>query len=104
MRAPLLSTLLGAVLVLSAVSSAQATPIGIGAFSGSETVINFDNLTGGSEIFAGDIVTTQYADLGVTFNDPDYPARSNQNLQPFFSGSSAPNVLFVQQHDGNPLG
>ena len=93
-----------AVAIIFRPQSANAVPIGIGAFSASATVINFDNLSGGADLSTGDIVTNQYAGLGVTFNDPDYPARANTSLQPGFSGSSAPNILFVQQHDGNPLG
>jgi cysteine-rich repeat protein len=93
-----------AVAIIFRPQPANAVPIGIGAFSASTIVINFDNLSGGADLSTGDIVTNQYAGLGVTFNDPDYPARANTSLQPGFSGSSAPNILFVQQHDGNPLG
>ena len=80
-------------LLLSAIhygSPAFATPV----------VINFDNLVGGTTLTTGDIVTTQYAALGVTFVNPDFPAYANQTNQPLFTGNSPPNTLFVTQHDG----
>ncbi len=86
---------------LFAPSPAAAAQIGPGAFSASAPLINFDNLTGGSSISTGDIITNQYAPLGIVFNDPDYPMRANAS--PIGDGTisdSKPNVAFVQQHDG----
>lgn len=53
-----------AVAIIFRPQSANAVPIGIGAFSASATVINFDNLSGGADLSTGDIVTNQYAGLG----------------------------------------
>jgi hypothetical protein len=81
--------------------SGEAAQIGQGYFPASATVINFDSLAGGSTIFTGEIVTSQYAGLGVFFNNPNYPARANANLSALMPvGHSLPNILFVQQHDG----
>src|SRR5208337_281970 len=68
------------------------------------TVINFDNLPGYDcnplDIAAcGPNVTTQYASLGVTFNNPT-PAGADivdTNLTSLIPDASPPNVLFVYQ-------
>jgi hypothetical protein len=89
------------VLALFSCLCASGTQVGQSYFSPSANVINFDNLAGGNNIFSGDVVTSQYAGLGVTFNNPDYPARANESLsQGMLTGHSLPNILFVQQHDG----
>jgi len=49
-------------LLFLSLSSAHAIPIGIGDFSGSETVIDFDLIP------SGDLITIQYTPLGVTFS------------------------------------
>lgn len=49
-------------LLLLSLSSANATSIGIGDFSGSETVIDFDLIP------SGDLIKRQYTPLGVTFS------------------------------------
>jgi hypothetical protein len=81
-----------------------AATIGPGDFSPTASVIDFDNLAGGSTINTGEIVTTQYTSLGVTFVNPDYQSRANANLAAMLEGQSDPNILFIQQHDGNPSG
>lgn len=65
----------------------------------SATVINFDDLVGGTNLTNGTNVTNQYAGLGVTFDD----GGSNKALATLgttvaATGSSSPNVLFVQQN------
>lgn len=49
------------VLLFGAAPMSTAAPIGLGGFSGSETVIDFDSLLSGTPI------TNQYSGLGVTF-------------------------------------
>ena len=63
-------------------------------------VIDFDNLVGGP-IFGGELVTTQYAGLGVNFSDSyGGGAHANNTLTGFISGSSPPNVVWVDQGSG----
>jgi hypothetical protein len=76
--------------------------IGVGDFPADSTIINFDNLAGGSSVNTGDVITNQYAGAGIVFNNPDYPLRANHN--PIASEAtidSAPNVAFARQHDGS---
>jgi hypothetical protein len=91
-------------MVLLITSRGFAAPIGPENFSANAILINFDNLIGGNTIDTGEIVTNQYAPLGVTFVNPDYPSRANANLAALLEDQSDPNILFIQQHDGNPLG
>jgi hypothetical protein len=64
------------------------------------TVITFDDLAGGG-IYSGDLVTTQYAGLGVVFSDSySGGARANNTLTTWVVGSSPPNVLWVDQSGG----
>lgn len=68
------------------------------------TVINFDSLAGGP-IQAGEQVTTQYSGLGVTFVDSySGGAHANNTLTSLISGSSSPNVLWVDQSSGGSSG
>lgn len=55
-------------LMLGVSIQANAIPIGAGAFSGSETLIDFDSLISGTSI------TNQYAGLGVTFSGSPFEA------------------------------
>lgn len=71
------------------------------ASAASATVINFDDLVGGTGVFGNGapVVTNQYAGLGVTFDD----GGANQDFvitgaSIGLSGYSGPNVLFVQQN------
>ncbi|MEP7099550.1 MAG: PEP-CTERM sorting domain-containing protein [Burkholderiales bacterium] len=74
------------------------------ATSVSAQVINFDNLTGGP-IGGGDVVTNQYAGLGVTFLDTYAGgAHANNTLGAFIPGSSSPNVLWTDQGGGASTG
>lgn len=95
----ILSGLLGAAIL--APLSAHASAIGIGAFSGSATVIDFDSLGGTPDIGTGELVTSQYAGQGVIFGNA--AATANSFLGSFFPGTSAPNVVFVEQGGGGPL-
>lgn len=68
------------------------------------TVINFDSLAGGS-VLGGEQVTTQYSGLGVTFIDSySGGAHANNTLTSLISGSSSPNVLWVDQSGGGSSG
>jgi hypothetical protein len=89
--------LAGALLsVLSLEGSAITSPA---AFSGSATVINFDDLAGGNCNLCGPSVTNQYSAFGVTFNDPTplSQATADTNLTASFPNASAPNLLYVGQ-------
>jgi len=67
-------------------------------------VIDFDNLVGGP-IFGGELVTSQYTGLGVTFSDYFAGgAHANNTLTGFIAGSSPPNVLWVDQGSGSYSG
>src|SRR3984957_19989016 len=78
--------------------------LGAAVSTSTAAVINFDNLTGGP-IFGGDLVTSQYSGLGVNFSDTwSGGAHANNTLTGFVSGSSAPNVLWVDQDGGNLTG
>ena len=70
-------------------------PVGIGGFSGSETVIDFESLSN------GELVTNQYSGLGVVFsgglNEDTFPGSSIQGNQEgvnFVSGGSTITATF----------
>src|SRR5687768_3431987 len=96
--------LLPPLLLLLTTSVALGHSIEVGQFSSNAGLISFDNLAGGSSIFTGEIVTSQYSSLGVMFVNPDYVSRANANLAAQMDGQSDPNILFIQQHDGEPRG
>jgi hypothetical protein len=78
---------------------ASATPIAYGSFAG--TVINFDNLAGDPTLGAGEVLTNQYAGLGVTFAVPNFNASANDGaLATGSSLNSDPNVIWVAQGGG----
>jgi hypothetical protein len=79
---------------------AKAVPIGISGFSGSESVIDFDSLTGGV-VGAGDVSTAQFTGQGVTFNNPDFDTRANMDEAALLSTNSGPNVALVEQGGGS---
>jgi hypothetical protein len=89
---------IGAFLSLSVV---HAGVIGLGGFSGSATLINFDGLTGGASLGSGDVVTNQYAGLGVTFGNAT--ATANTFLATLLPAASLPNAVFVFQGGGGSL-
>jgi hypothetical protein len=67
-------------------------------------VIDFDGLIGGP-IGDGELVTSQYSALGVNFFDTYYGgAQANDTLTSRMPGSSAPNILFVDQSGGLTVG
>ncbi len=81
-----------------------ALALGAAISTSAATVITFDNLTGGP-IFGGDLVTSQYSGLGVIFSDTySGGAHANNTLTSFISGSSPPNVLWVDQGSGGSTG
>lgn len=72
--------------------------------SASAAVIDFDTLSGGP-IFAGELLTTQYQGLGVTFSDSfSGGAHANNSLGVLIAGSTAPNVLWINQGGGSTTG
>lgn len=80
--------------------SLHATPIyDASGFGSNATLINFDDLTGGDCNLCGPSVTTQYASLGVTFNNPSFPGQdtADTNLTSLITGASLPNALYVDQ-------
>ena len=84
---------------LFAGSTVSAAPIGYGSFSG--TVINFDNLAGSVALGAGEILSNQYAGLGVTFSVPNFNAyATNGVLATSSTLNSDPNVIWVDQGGG----
>lgn len=89
---------LAAVAILSAFTFANASPLTSNNLGPGSIVINFDNLTGGTSLTTGDVVTNQYAGLGVTINDGVQNALANASVSGLFSGHSQPNVLFVEQN------
>jgi len=80
-------------------AAVHAAPIGLGAFSSSATLIDFDNLAGGSCNLCGLSTTNQYQFQGVVFNNPTYPGQEtiDSNLTALMPNSSGPNMLFVYQ-------
>jgi hypothetical protein len=88
-------------LAIGTTRQAGADQIGPGAFSGSATLIDFDNLTGGTTVNTGDIITNQYAGLGVIFNNPDKVTRANASpIGAEAVAASKPNIAFVLQASG----
>ncbi len=86
---------------LAFASVALARPeIGPESFSGSETRISFDSLTGGTSVSFGEVVENQYAPLGVVFVNPNYQNRANAWPSSATPGHSLPNSMFVDQ-DGS---
>ncbi len=53
----------------------------------------------------GPSITTQYAGLGVIFNNPDFPNQETEDtdLTCSIPNSSAPNALFIYQGGGGPI-
>jgi hypothetical protein len=90
--------------ILLGILGASGTVLGgvITSFPGVGTTINFDNLVGGNCHLCGTSVTTQYAALGVTFNNPTFPGleTADTDLDSFIPSSSSPNALFVYQGGG----
>jgi hypothetical protein len=81
-----------------------ALALGAAASTSTAAVINFDGLAGGP-VFGGELVTSQYSGLGVTFSDTyGGGAHANNTLTGFIAGSSAPNVLWVDQGSGSYTG
>ncbi len=103
------SSVLLVVTVLIA-SSASATAIGPTAIPSGATLINFDTdeanqtITGGTCMFGncGDVISNQYASQGITFSvGAGFTVNANAEHTPYLTGSSAPNVAFVNQGTGS---
>jgi hypothetical protein len=78
--------------------------LGVVVSTSTAAVIDFDNLVGGP-IFGGELVTSQYSGLGVNFSDSFAGgAHANNTLTSFLSGSSPPNILWVDQGGGSYTG
>lgn len=78
-----------------------ALSLGAAVSTSTAAVIDFDNLVGGP-IFGGELVTSQYAGLGVMFSDTFAGgAHANNTLTGFIAGSSPPNVMWVDQGSGS---
>jgi hypothetical protein len=63
------------------------------------TLIDFDNMSGGSCNLCGPSVGSQYAGLGVSFLNPTFIGADtlDTNLAPLIPGSTSPNALFIYQ-------
>lgn len=87
------------------VGHAIAVPVGIGAFQPGDTLINFDNLSGGGpELTDGDIVTNQYAGSGVVFANNFGNSHADDRLGSLATTNSKPNVLWSDQGGASASG
>jgi len=68
------------------------------------TLINFDDIQGGNDINHLNLVSNQYAGLGVIFSDPAGPVGALIGDNIGLSGFSEPNVLFAWQHQADNSG
>jgi hypothetical protein len=77
----------------------RASPITSTSFANGATMVDFDDLPGGAGNLWGPSVTNQYADLGVSFNNPSDPGKetADSNLTSLMPGASPGNALFVYQ-------
>jgi hypothetical protein len=77
----------------------------LGAGAANATTINFDNVSGGPNIFSPTDVSTLYAGLGVTFSDPAGPAGAVVNSTgPQVATPTLPNIFFANQHQSSDAG
>ena len=79
---------------------AMAVPIGVGAFDVSDVLIDFDGLAGAPNLSTGEIVTNQFAGLGVVFNNPFGASRANTSIADIATLNSDPNVVWHNQGGG----
>ncbi len=94
----LISAAIGVSLIFALDLRADVIPYG--SFTG--TLITFDNLAGSPTLGAGEVLTNQYAGLGVTFQVPNFNAyASNGVLATGSSLTSLPNVIWVNQGGGS---
>ena len=80
---------LGLILAMTPLS-AIAVPIGQGAFSGSETLINYDSHAHGT------VITNQYSGLGAIFNNTNGTTTADSDVGGVLISNSNPNVAFVE--------
>jgi len=78
----------------AALARPEITPQG---FSGSENRINFDSFIGGIGITFGEVINTQFAPIGVVFDNPDFQNRANAWPSGQHAGHTLPNTMFVDQ-------
>ncbi len=77
--------------------AATAGLIGVGDFSGNETVIDYDNLAG------GEIITNQFAGLGVIYDTINGSTDADVFRGSLFDNGSLPNAAFVELGSGGFL-
>jgi PEP-CTERM motif len=84
---------------LSVCLAVRAGAIDARSFPSEGTVINFEDLAGGNCNLCGTPVTTQYAALGVRFNNPSFPGQDtvDTNLTFGIPNASYGNALYVAQ-------
>lgn len=86
--------------------SLGAATIDVSSFTPGATLIDFNNVDGGNCHLCGTSISTEYASLGVTFNNPSYPGMDTvqTNLTFGIPGATGPNALYVAQggHIGDP--
>jgi hypothetical protein len=84
-----------------ALRACAAVAFTLSAAAASAGVINFDDLRG-DRLGAGELVTNQYAGMGVTFSDSFTGGAHAENfLGTLMPGSSSPNVLWTDQGGGS---
>jgi hypothetical protein len=96
----LASAVVAAAIALSA-GAVGAVPLTRADFAAAATDINFDDPAGGTSIFTGDPVSSQYAAKGITFVNPNFPTLTN--AMPIGSSAitdSKPYVDFIEQGSG----
>ena len=77
--------------------TATADLIGIGDFSGNETVIDYDDLAN------GEIITNQFAGLGIIYDTINGTTTADAFIGGLFDNGSLPNAAFVVLNSGGFL-
>jgi hypothetical protein len=75
--------------------------VGPEAFSVNATLLNFDELDGGTTLQNGEVLSTQYAHQGVVFVNPSYTSRASMIAAILFEENSDPNVIYADQGGGS---
>lgn len=95
-------TIFASILIVSPVF---AVPVGIGAFSPGDALIDFDGLNGGGPgLTNGDIVTNQFAGSGVIFANSFGNSHADDGIGIPAVTNSNPNVLWSDQSGGESAG
>jgi hypothetical protein len=82
----------------ASLASAALVP---GDFSPGAPRINFDSLAGSPSLGGGELLTNQYASLGVTFVNPSYGSYANTSLAGSMTINTDPNAIWVEQGSGS---